>query len=283
MANDVAKCISANDIRHGDTVVLGSAASPLNNNKITESSTSALIGDVEGKYDVRFDDATYYGDSGLSTDMVASYRLDEISGLRKDSSGGSGKDLTDNNTVGSIVGKVDHAADFTEANSEYLSLANASLGGLSPGSSDFTISAWFNFKVMSQQFLAGVWKTSAAAHREWLLQLDSTDKINFITSANGSSQTGVKTGALSTDTWYHILVTHDNTGSSRHIYLNGTSVANDSNVTVYQGGGDFQIGNTQDSTDFMDGYVDEFNFWARVLTASEIASLYNGGRGKHVR
>jgi len=282
MANDVAKCISANDIRHGDSVVLGSTASPLNNNNITESSTSALIGDVEGKYDARFDDATYYGDSGLLTNIVASYRLDEISGVRKDSSGND-RDLTDNNTVGSIVGKVDHAADFTEANSEYLSLADANLGGLSPGSSDFTISAWFNFKSLSQQFLAGVWRTSAAAHREWLFQLDSSNKINFFTSADGSSQTGVKTGALSADTWYHILVTHDNTGSARHIYLNGTSAANDTNVTVYQGGGDFQIGNTQDSTDFMNGYVDEFNFWARVLTASEIASLYNDGRGKHVR
>ena len=282
MANDVAKCISANDIRHGDSVVLGSTASPLNNNKITESSTSALISDIEARWDARFDDPTYYGETGLLTDIVASYRLDEISGVRKDSSGNS-RDLTDNNTVGSIIGKVDRAADFTASNSEYFSLPDASLGGLSPGSSDFTISVWFNFKSLSQQFLAGVWKTSGAAHREWLFQLDSSDKVNFFTSANGSSETSVKTSALSIDTWYHILVTHDNTGSSRHLYLDGTSVANDSNVTVYQGGGDFQIGNTQDSTDFMDGYVDEFNFWARVLTASEIASLYNDGRGKHVR
>jgi|TARA_R110002110_G_scaffold8958_1_gene44542 hypothetical protein len=282
MANDVAKCISANDIRHGDSVVLGSTASPLNNNKITESSTSALISDIESRWDVRFDDPTYYGESGLLVDIVVSYRLDEISGVRKDSSGHS-RDLTDNNTVGSIIGKVDRAADFTASNSEYFSLPDASLGGLSPGSSDFTISAWFNFKSLSQQFLAGVWKTSGAAHREWLLQLDSSNKINFFTSDNGSNETSVKTSAVSTDTWYHILVTHDNTGSSRHLYLNGTSVADDSNVTVYQGGGDFQIGNTQNSTDFMNGYVDEFNFWTRVLTASEIASLYNNGSGKHVR
>ena len=33
----------------------------------------------------------------------------------------------------------------------------------------------------------------------------------------------------------------------------------------------------------MNGYMDEFNFWGRVLTASEIAGLYNDGRGKHVR
>ena len=43
-------------------------------------------------------------------------------------------------------GKVGVAADFTESNSEYLSLANASLGGISPGSTDFTISFWVYFK-----------------------------------------------------------------------------------------------------------------------------------------
>ena len=87
MANDVAKCISANDIRNGDTVILGSAITPLNNSSITDQSTSTLIADIEGKYDARFDDATYYGDSGLLTGIVASYRLDELSGVRKDSSG----------------------------------------------------------------------------------------------------------------------------------------------------------------------------------------------------
>ena len=83
MANDVAKCISANDIRNGDTVILGSATTPLNNSSITDQSTSTLITDIEGRYDARFDDATYYGDSGLLTGIVASYRLDELSGVRK--------------------------------------------------------------------------------------------------------------------------------------------------------------------------------------------------------
>ena len=107
----------------------------------------------------------------------------------------------------------------------------------------------------------------------------------FFTSANGSNESSIETSVLSSDVWYHILVTHDNTGGTRTIYLNGTSVDSDSSVTVYEGTrtGDFQLGNTQDSTDFMNGYMDEFNFWGRVLTASEIAGLYNDGRGKHVR
>ena len=69
------------------------------------------------------------------------------------------------------------------------------------------------------------------------------------------------------------------------MYLNGASADSDSDVTIYEGTrtGDFQLGNTQNSTDFMNGYMDEFNFWGRVLTASEIAGLYNDGRGKHVR
>jgi hypothetical protein len=287
MANDVAKCISANDIRNGDTVILGSATTPLNNSSITDQSTSTLITDIEGRYDARFDDATYYGDSGLLTGIVASYRLDELSGVRKDSSGND-RDLADNNTVGAILGKVDHAANFVRANSESLSLPRANIGGLSPGSSDFTISVWIQFKFAdfgSDQFLAGIWKSSGVAQREWLLFTNSSKKVLFFTSANGSNESSIETSVLSSDVWYHILVTHDNTGGTRTIYLNGTSVDSDSSVTVYEGTrtGDFQLGNTQDSTDFMNGYMDEFNFWGRVLTASEIAGLYNDGRGKHVR
>mgnify|MGYP003116141533 FL=1 len=287
MANDVAKCISANDIRNGDTVILGSAITPLNNSSITDQSTSTLIADIEGKYDARFDDATYYGDSGLLTGIVASYRLDELSGVRKDSSGND-RDLTDNNTVGAIVGKVDHAANFTEANSEFLSLPRANVGGISPGSSDFTISVWLQFKTTGftgEQFIGGIWKTSGVSQREWLLQLNGDQKVLFFTSADGSDETAIETSVLSSGVWYHILVVHDNTGGTRTMYLNGASADSDSDVTIYEGTrtGDFQLGNTQNSTDFMNGYMDEFNFWGRVLTASEIAGLYNDGRGKHVR
>ena len=285
MASDISKCISANSVRHGSSLVLGPEKTSLTNNIITEHSLSnPSVSSIETRYDARFDDPTYYGGGGLLLNLVASYRLDEESGVRYDRSN-NGRHLTDNNTVSSISGKVGVAADFTESNSEYLSLANASLGDISPGSSDFTISFWIYFKesgFTGQQFIGGVWKPSGS-HREWLFLLDTSQKIGFYTSANGSAETTIKTGELSHSTWYHILVTHDNSGGSRKLYVDNSAISNDSNVTINQGNGDFQLGNTEGSSDYVNGYLDEFNMWSKVLTTDDIANLYNSGNGKHVR
>jgi len=239
---------------------------------------------INAKYDTRFDDPTYYGGGTLMKNLKASYRFDESGGIREDRSGNR-IDLTDNNTVGSVSGKVSIAADFIEANSEYLSVGDADLGGLSPGSADFSISFWIYFKstgFTGQQFLGGVWKP-ADSHREWLLLFDSTQKIGFYSSANGSSETSIQTSALSHSTWYHIVVLHDNSGGTRTIYLDTVAKGSDSNVTIAQKTADFELGNTTGSTDYFNGYLDEFNMWHRVLTADEISTLYNSGKGKQVR
>jgi hypothetical protein len=285
MASDISKCISSNSVRHGSSLVLAPDKTALTNNIITDHSlTNPSVSSIETRYDARFDDPTYYGGGGLLLGLVASYRLDEESGVRYDRSN-NGRHLTDNNTVGSVSGKVGVAADFTESNSEYLSLANASLGGISPGSTDFTISFWIYFKnsgFTGQQFVGGIWKTSGS-EREWLFLLDGSQELGFYTSANGSSETSIKSGELSDSTWYHIVVTHDNTGGARKLYVNNSAVSNDSNVTINQGDGDFQLGNTQNSSDYLNGYLDEFNMWNKVLTTDNIANLYNSGNGKHVR
>jgi len=239
---------------------------------------------INAKYDSRFDDPTYYGGGALLTDLKVSYRFDESGGVRRDRSGNK-IDLTDNNTVGSASSVVGLGADFIEANSEYLSVGDADLGGLSPGSADFSISFWIYFKstgFTGQQFVGGVWKTSSA-DREWLFLLDTSQKLGFYTSANGSAETSVITSALSHSTWYHIVVLHDNAGGARTIYLDTVAKGSDSSVTVNQGDGNFQLGNTQNSTDYFNGYLDEFNMWHRVLTADEISTLYNSGNGKQVR
>jgi hypothetical protein len=46
-------------------------------------------------------------------------------------------------------------------------------------------------------------------------------------------------------------------------------------------GGEFVIGarRTSDNQAPFDGLIDEVGIWSRVLTAAEIAILYNGGSG----
>ena len=241
---------------------------------------------ISTKYDARFDDPTYYGGGALLTDLKVSYRLDEQSGIRYDRSG-NGIHLTDNNTVGSVAGRVGTAANFIETNSEYLSVGDSDLGGLSPGSIAFSISFWIQFRPTGgsgQQFVGGVWQPTDS-HREWLFLYgaDGDDKLGFYTSPNGSSETKVKTDALSDSTWYHIVVVHDNSGGTRTIYQDTVAKGSDSNVTVAQKTADFELGNTTGSSDYFNGYLDEFNMWHKTLSTDDIATLYHNGNGRHVR
>ena len=195
--------------------------------------------------------------------------------------------MTDNNTVGSASGRVGVAADFTETNSEYLSVGDASLAGLSPGSSDFSISFWVYFKstgFSGHQFVGGVWKPTGK-HREWLLQYNANGdfKLGFYTSVNGSAETKIKTDALSHSTWYHMVILHNNTDGARTIYQDTVAKGSDSNVAINQGTGDFQLGNVQESSDYFNGYLDEFNMWSKVLSTEYISTLYHDGNGYHVR
>ena len=85
MASDISKCISSNSVRHGSSLVLAPDKTALTNNIITDHSlTNPSVSSIETRYDARFDDPTYYGGGGLLLGLVASYRLDEESGVRYD-------------------------------------------------------------------------------------------------------------------------------------------------------------------------------------------------------
>jgi len=83
----------------------------------------------------------------LTDNLISFWGLEETSGTRVDAHGTN--NLTDNNTVTSATGKVGTAGQFTNANSEYLSITdNASL---STGDIDFSAQAWVYFDSFGTQ------------------------------------------------------------------------------------------------------------------------------------
>lgn len=288
---DIIKAISGNDIKNGTSVTgvdgTGNIQSYFETGK--DLNTPALS-DIEDKYAARFDDITYYFHHGLVKGLESYYRMDEASGTREDATNAL-LHLTDNNTVGStdsVTSKTETACDFTRSNGESLSLDNASLGLFSPGSADFSIAFWFYLKpgsFSSSQHLGGVWKT-VGNNREYLLYYKaSTKKLRFYTSSNGSA-----TGYLESDTelahstWYHVVFSHETSSTGRAIFLNGAADGEDDYaVGIYQGDGDFHFGRSENSTDYLDGYIDEAGLWSRALTADDAVKLYNNGSGVRVR
>lgn len=216
----------------------------------------------------------------LTNNLAAYWKLDEASGTRVDSVGAN--NLTDGNTVTQAVGKVVNAAQFTSANSEYLSIADNAT--LSTGDIDFTIACWVYFDALgTMEYIVQKFDNSGGAGEEFRLFYDSS--VNRFRWAVGSSTTVLANtfGAPSTGTWYFITCYHDSIANSIGIAVNnGTAdtaglVGGPSNGT-----GPFQIG-ASDSTgtpgSFMNGRIDEVGFWKRVLTPQERADLYHGGLG----
>jgi hypothetical protein len=221
---------------------------------------------------------TFSPDSGknLRTGLVSWWKLDEVSGTRLDFV--AGNDLTDNNTVTRVNGKIGRgkAGQFTTANSEYLS--RASNPELTTGDIDFTISCWVYLDSKgSSRVFAG--KDAVANNREWYLRYDvNTDRLHFHTADSSGDINADSLGSPATFTWYLVVAWRDVATGTIHIQVNNGLVDSQSYGTsgMVPTTAAFEIGRQGNNSNFMDGRIDDVGFWKRILTAQERADLYNG-------
>jgi len=199
--------------------------------------------------------------SGLLTNLVAYWRLDEASGVRYDAH--ASYDLTETNTVGSTTGLRGSAAQFVAAQMEYLSYPPGST--LALGDENVTIAAWLRLNSAGAQPVirqAGV----------FALDVTSSSAIQF--SYGGYT---VTSAPVLTGTWYHVVARHDSVNDTLHLTLNSTSTTTASSGSVVSNTNALYIGT--DTMNYLNGALDEVGIWRRVLSASEIDTLYNDGAG----
>ena len=207
----------------------------------------------------------------LNDSLVAYWKLDETSGTRNDSVGSN--HLTDNNTVTSAAGKISNAASFDSANLEYLSIADNAdvrVGGI-----DFSMSFWMNPGSLDV-FRAILGKRSGAG-QDWNLQIYPDDDAVHFEVGGASLLTSGTT--LTASTWYHTIIYRDSVNNNYCIVINDGTPSTANNATeITDSAAPFEIGRTL-ATNYYSGLIDEVGLWKRVLSASEITQLYNGGAG----
>lgn len=209
--------------------------------------------------------------------LISYWSLDEASGTRADSHGVN--DLTDNNTVGSAVGKQSNAADFELANAEYLSRADNA--DLSTGDIDFYFEAWIKVESTGTN-MAVLSKDAGGSTREYGMYLAGGTVLRFyvFSAAGAFTEISASTfGSLSTGVWYFVEGWHDATNNQLGVAVNGTT-----NTSAYANGvkdasASFEIGRNSNTNHF-DGLIDGVGFWKRVLTSDERTELYNSGNGR---
>lgn len=225
--------------------------------------------------------------STLPTGLVSYWELEEASGTRVDSA--ASNDLTENNSVGTETGKQGEAAFLDSANSEWLSITDASQSGLDTGSSDVSISVWINldsWDVGISPFFSKNYYTNGRRGTSWEIHgtASANTQFRFYISTTGSNAYSlvVTDTSVGLNDWYHIVMTYDASAGAVEVFVNGSSVGTASNASatsIYDNGEPWEMGrNSQFSRD-IDGALDEFGIWTKILSSGEIADLYNSGAG----
>lgn len=198
----------------------------------------------------------------------------------------NGHDLTNNNNVSQMAGKVGYASAFARPSSRYLSSVH---GSLSPGNASYSFAGWVRFDaalgVGTNQIVFG---KDAAGNREYLLMISNLafKRLEFIPFDNGGGQQSViaaTPGDLVDDTWYFFACGFDKAAGKGWISIDN-SARYESSFPNHAGAGtaEFDVGRRSGFgvPAYLTGAVDALGYWSgHSLTADEIDYLWNGGAG----
>ncbi|MGH2710167.1 MAG: LamG-like jellyroll fold domain-containing protein [Actinomycetota bacterium] len=175
------------------------------------------------------------------------------------------------------------AAQFTRANSEYLSIPDNP--SLSMGDIDFTIVIG-GVRAGSLPGLMGlVSKWQAAPQKEWAVFVHPTlNRLAFYVSPDGTAEvarTATSFGSLSIGQYYFCVAEHNAAANTTSIQVNNGTVDSGAHSTgVLDGTSPVQLGRHVTSS-YLDGRLDSVGIWKRTLTAAEKTWLHNNGTARH--
>lgn len=219
------------------------------------------------------------GASSLLTGLVAYWKLDESSDgsvqVDRADSSGAGITLTDGNTTASGTLGGDAAADFEASNSETLTAASDLAALDFNGNQSFTIAFWFRFESSAaDQYLLSKWQTPDFQYG--VTFQNTTDRLRFLVSADGTSSTAVladSLGAVSNAVDYFVVCWHDADADTINIQVNDGTVDSAAHSTgIFNGSTIFRLGN-RPTANHADGLMKKIGVWSRVLTTGERTTL----------
>ena len=182
------------------------------------------------------------------------------------------------------------AFHFKEDDTAYIgwNAANSNAGHLVPQDASFSISCWVTLDAKSWRNRIYVWDgINASGQVDNFYFGRKSNKVTWYKSTIGETAQEFKgsTSFSSYNTWYHIGCTYDHSTKAVILYLNGAS---DGTGTETSGISTETYG-TQAAISAPDpvyitgqplyGNIDDIGVWDKVLSAANMASLYNSGNG----
>jgi hypothetical protein len=204
-----------------------------------------------------------------NTNLKAWYKFD---GNYNDSSG-SGFNLTNSGAV--IVDGLIVQSVSTDA-SDSLQTSSINLAGKT-----YSISFWAKFNTAPSANAFFFQQGTTGATGVWLsiFYQHSENRLTFSHYGSGNDMitTGYNMSSMIGTSWHHYVATYNNTNRAGEIWFDGVKL--NTNISTFanafSGSGNFIIARSGTDGGTLNGLMEDFRYYDKVLTSTEISQLYN--------
>lgn len=177
-----------------------------------------------------------------------------------------------------VPGRLGNAVSL-DGSGDYVALPAGVVSGVN---GDYTVSAWVN--PSQNRPWSRLFDFGTGTNDYMFLTINDGTQVRFAitTGGAGAEQQINGTGTLPLNQWSLVTVTVS--GTTGTLYVNGTAVATNPDISIHPSGlgttTQNWIGRSEYGGDpYLDAKVDDFNIYTRALSAAEVASLASGQPG----
>lgn len=225
----------------------------------------------------------------ITDGIISAWRMEDVSGNLSDFVGPN--TLTASNLTYHQPGKVNFATGWNGSNSLGV-ITDASQSGLNVGpTDDRTIAVWFKLTNASGEQTIFAKPDDAVGGPLYEIIIDSGGGVNVIFGNFPSSYAYVRSNTGFLNNAYHLaFITFTRSTTGLRLWMDNTefaggpqpSPANTLSIGDLTNSFDFRVGRRVSTTNSLNGNLDEFIIWNRVLSTAEREYVWNNGTGLDV-
>jgi len=218
------------------------------------------------------------------TDLIAFWKLTEVSGTRYDAHAVNNFDLTDNNTVtqstGETVPPYSTAGDFTRSFSEFLNFDDGDTIDTenAAAENEFTVTAWA--KLDTSPTVASILSTydgGSIGTGFFLIYRNDISDFRVYVANDVAGKNAATTVTVTTGTWYFVSTRYSESSGYLEISADGgawsqTPISAGAHLAGVLG---ISIGSIRANSpaNTWDGQIQAVSYWKRALTDQEVIDL----------
>jgi len=171
-------------------------------------------------------------------------------------------------------GKFNKALSFDGG--DYVSLGSAD--HLEMGTGSITLSLWVKANSFSG-YTELFYGSATGGNHGYGMMLNSSGEVRYEIYGSTGGRQYVTSDSITTDKWYHLVMTFDHQTNQLKLYINGeknksNTLSDPGDVQSPQG---FIIGSHAGTSYYFDGFIDEIKIYPFALTEDEVKLDYNRG------